>query len=233
MADDKYRVKEKTIDAVDNGKAAPTATIKLAPQPNRETPPWLHVTRNDLPVSNRSNLVALLNGRLADCLDLQMQTKQAHWNVRGAEFIALHKLFDEIHEEIEGYSDTIAERSAQLGGTAAGTARSVAAKSSLAEYPLAISAGRDHVSALADALAAFGLLARQAIDDANEYGDAVTADLFTKVTRGIDKWLWMVEAHLPEAERSGSSAVDKCTVGSPNSTAFNGLHPRNHDTRVK
>jgi starvation-inducible DNA-binding protein len=233
MADDKYRVKEKAVDAADNGKPVPSPTIKLTPQPNRDTPARLHATRNDLPGSSRSNLVALLNGRLADCLDLQMQTKQAHWNVKGPDFIALHKLFDEIHEDIEDYSDTIAERAVQLGGIAVGTPRFVASQSSLAEYPPTISAGHDHVIALADALAAFGLLARQAIDDANEFGDAITADVFTQVTRGIDKWLWMVEAHLPEPERSGSSIVDGRSTGSSNSSAVNGPQARNSDTKVK
>ena len=108
----------------------------------------LHSTKNDLAETVRSQAIELLNSRLADCIDLQTQTKQAHWNARGANFIALHKLFDEINESVEGFSDTIAERAVQLGGTARGTARQVAVKSSLAEYPLKISSGRDHVIAL-------------------------------------------------------------------------------------
>jgi len=156
----------------------------------------LHATKNDLAENVRSKVIELLNSRLADCIDLQTQTKQAHWNVKGANFIALHKLFDEISEAVEDYSDTIAERAVQLGGTARGTARAAAAKSSLAEYPLKISSGRNHVAALAGALAAFGKLARKAIGHADELGDADTADVFTEVSRGVDKWLWMVEAHL-------------------------------------
>jgi starvation-inducible DNA-binding protein len=159
----------------------------------------LHPTKNDLPDSVRSKAVALLNSRLADCIDLQTQTKQAHWNVKGPEFIALHKLFDEINEDIEDYVDTIAERAVQLGGTVEGTARAVAARSALPEYPLTITAGRDHVAALATALAAFGKSARQAIAQSDEFGDADTADVFTEVSRGIDKWLWMVEAHLQQS----------------------------------
>src|ERR1700733_16178233 len=104
----------------------------------------LHSTKNDLAETVRSKAIELLNSRLADCLDLQSQTKQAHWNVRGASFIALHKLFDEVSESVEEYSDLIAERAVQLGGIARGTARVVAAKSSLVEYPLEISSGRGH-----------------------------------------------------------------------------------------
>src|SRR5271167_776620 len=99
----------------------------------------LHATKNDVAENVRSQIIKLLNSRLADCVDLQSQTKQAHWNVKGANFIALHNLFDEISEAVRDYSDTIAERAVQLGGTAQGTARAVAATSSLAEYPLTIS----------------------------------------------------------------------------------------------
>jgi len=173
----------------------------------------LHSTKNDLAETVRSKAIELLNNRLADCLDLQSQTKQAHWNVRGASFIALHKLFDEVSESVEEYSDLIAERAVQLGGIARGTARVVAAKSSLAEYPLEISSGRGHVIALAGALAAFGKLSRQTIDRAGELGDAVTADVFTEVSRGADKWLWMVEAHLRRPRpRRARTEIDNADI---------------------
>jgi starvation-inducible DNA-binding protein len=159
----------------------------------------LHPTKNDLPESVRSQVVEVLSCRLADCIDLQTQTKQAHWNVKGPDFIALHKLFDEINEDVEDYVDLIAERAVQLGGTVEGTVRAVAVKSTLPEYPLTITSGPDHVAALANALATFGKSARQAIDQMDELGDADSADVFTEVSRGVDKWLWMVEAHLVQA----------------------------------
>ena len=161
----------------------------------------LHSTKHDLAESVRSQAIGLLNSGLVACIDLQTQTKQAHWNVRGGNFIALHKLFDEISESVEDYADMIAERAVQLGGAALGTARVVAATSSLPEYPLKISSCRDHVIALSSALAAFGKLTRQAIDQASELGDAVTCDVFTEVSRGADKWLWMVEAHRKRPRR--------------------------------
>ena len=157
-------------------------------------------TKNDLSEATRVKAVELLNARLADCIDLQTQTKQAHWNVKGPNFIALHELFDKINEDVEDYVDDIAERAVQLGGVAEGTARMVAKRSSLAEYPANAADGRSHVEALSSALAAFGKAARKAIGEANELGDLDTADLFTEVSRGIDKWLWFVEAHL-QAER--------------------------------
>src|SRR5436305_10175117 len=157
-------------------------------------------TKNDLSETIRGKVIELLNARLADAIDLQTQTKQAHWNVKGPNFIALHELFDKVNEDVEGYVDDIAERAVQLGGVAEGTARVVARRSSLPEYPLATADGRGHVEALSSALAAFGKAARKAIDQANELNDLDTADLFTEVSRGVDKWLWFVEAHV-QAER--------------------------------
>jgi starvation-inducible DNA-binding protein len=157
-------------------------------------------TKNDLTEAIRVKVVELLNTRLADAIDLQTQIKQAHWNVKGPNFIALHELFDKINEDVEDYVDDIAERSVQLGGVAEGTARMVTKRSSLKEYPANTVDGRAHVEALSSALAAFGQSARKAINGANDLGDLDTADLFTRISRGIDKWLWFVEAHL-QAER--------------------------------
>ena len=153
-------------------------------------------TKNDLPEATRVKAIELLNARLADCKDLQTQVKQAHWNVKRPNFISLHLLFDKINDDVENYVDEIAERAVQLGGVAEGTARMVAKRSSLAEYPASAVDGRSHVEALSSALAAFGKSARKAIGEADNLGDLDTADLFTEVSRGIDKWLWFVEAHL-------------------------------------
>jgi len=153
-------------------------------------------TKNDLSETIRGKAIELLNARLADAIDLQTQTKQAHWNVKGPNFIALHELFDKVNEDVEDYVDEIAERVVQLGGVAEGTARMAAKRSSLSEYPANTVDGRSHVEALSSALAAFGKSARKGIDQANEFNDLDTADLFTEISRGIDKWLWFVEAHL-------------------------------------
>jgi starvation-inducible DNA-binding protein len=151
-------------------------------------------TRNDLPKTTRVKAIDLLDARLADAIDLQTQLKQAHWNVKGPTFIALHELFDKINEAVEDYVDDLAERVVQLGGTAHGTARQVAKRSTLPEFP-PVSDARAHVEAVATVLAAFGKLARTGIDQADKLGDKDTADLFTEISRGTDKWLWFVEAH--------------------------------------
>jgi starvation-inducible DNA-binding protein len=162
--------------------------------------PKTYETENDISLKNRLELNALMNLRLASAVDLQAQMKQAHWNVKGPSFIGLHELFDKVDEAVEDYVDKIAERIVQLGGIAEGTVRVAAARTRLPEYPLAIAEGMAHVEAVARALSTFGAEARTTIDEANALDDADTADLFTEVSRGIDKWLWFVEAHSQAAK---------------------------------
>ena len=152
-------------------------------------------TKNDLPESGRLEIIGLLNQRLADCIDLQTQCKQAHWNVKGPQFIALHKLFDDINGDVAEYADLIAERVVQLGGVAEGTVGVVAERSTLVDFPLGLSTGAEHVAALSDALAMFGRTVRLGIEEMNELEDAGSADILTEISRGVDKWLWFVEAH--------------------------------------
>ena len=159
-----------------------------------------HKTRIDVPPGARDRLVPLLNASLADLIDLFNQTKHAHWNVKGPSFIALHELFDKLGEELEEYIDEIAERAVALGGVAEGTTNVVIERTQLAKYPAQISEGLAHVDALANAYATFGKSVREAIDEAAKAGDADTSDLFTGVSRGIDKSLWFLEAHR-QAER--------------------------------
>lgn len=170
------------------------STMKSAPAVHADAPPQFK-TENDISSERRSQLNALMNKRLASAVDLQTQVKQAHWNVKGPNFIGLHQLFDTINDSVESYVDMIAERIVQLGGVAEGTARVAAGRSQLAEYPLGISDGLAHVEALSRALSTFGHEIRGSISEANELHDADTADLFTEVSRGTDKWLWFVEAH--------------------------------------
>jgi starvation-inducible DNA-binding protein len=156
----------------------------------------MHPTRNDLSETIRAAMVQLLNRHLAAAIDLQLQAKHAHWNVRGPHFHPLHELFDEVAEHAREHADMIAERAAALGGMAEGTLASVAPRTELPPYPSTIVDGRSHVDALAKALAWFAKLTRAGIDQAATAGDAVTADLLTEVARAADKDLWFVEAHL-------------------------------------
>ena len=162
--------------------------------------PVMYETENDISVERRTQLNALLNQRLASAVDLQMQMKQAHWNVKGPNFIGLHELFDKVAEAVEGYVDQIAERVVQLGGVAEGTVRMAAARTRLTEYSPEIAEGPAHVEGVARALSTFGAEARNTINEADELEDADTADLFTEISRGIDKWLWFVEAHSQAAK---------------------------------
>ena len=155
----------------------------------------MHNTKIDLAKGKREKVIELLNQSLADAMDLKSQAKQAHWNVKGPNFTALHELFDQVATEVEAHVDEIAERVTALGGTAMGTVRIASENSSLSQYPLEITDGAAHVDALSTAMADFGKKVRKNIDTTDELGDADTADLYTGISRAIDKLLWFVEAH--------------------------------------
>jgi starvation-inducible DNA-binding protein len=166
-------------------------TTMIATETKRTFP-----TRIGLAPEVREAMIAALNQQLADTFDLYSQTKQAHWNVKGARFYPLHELFDKLAAELGGYADLIAERATALGGLAQGTVRQSAANSRLAEFPPDVADCMPTVEALAERYAALCAETRQAIEIADGQGDADTADLFTEVSRGLDKALWFLEAHL-------------------------------------
>jgi starvation-inducible DNA-binding protein len=146
-----------------------------------------------LPEEQQAKLIELLNRRLADTIDLQLQSRQAYWNVKGPHFMALRELFDKVSQGVEEYANLIAEHIVQLGGIAEGTAQAAARRSSLDEYGLLTATGQGHINAISTALTACGKHARYASEQAAELKDIDTADIFTGIARGIDKWLWFVE----------------------------------------
>lgn len=159
-----------------------------------------HATRNDLKSNVKKTAIEILNGRLAEAIDLALITKQAHWNVKGPQFIAVHEMLDGFRKELDGHVDTIAERAVQLGGTALGTTQVVAAETKLAAYPTDIYTTKAHLAALIDRYADAAKSARAAIEEADEAGDANSADIFTAYSRSLDKSLWFLEAHVQEKE---------------------------------
>lgn len=156
----------------------------------------INPTRHTLSPEVRESMVDLLNTRLADAIDLFNQVKQAHWNVKGPSFIALHELFDDVAEHTEEQVDMLAERAVLLGGVAEGTSQVVAERTTLPAFPVDKQAQQDVVTWVSEALAQFGTRVRQAANEAMEAGDEATADLFIEITRTVDKDLWFVEAHL-------------------------------------
>jgi len=161
-------------------------------------------THNTLSELIREQSIVVLNKHLAAAIDLHGQVKQAHWNVRGPSFIAIHELFDRVADDVEGYSDQLAERAGALGGTAQGTVQTAAKQSFLIPYPHGIADEKQHVFAVAGSLAAFGQSVRDAIGATTKAGDPATADLFTEILRGIDQQLWFIQSHLtPVMEQAG------------------------------
>lgn len=155
-------------------------------------------TRNALDSNVKSAAIGLLGARLADTIDLALIAKQAHWNVKGRQFIAVHEMLDKLRADTDEYVDTIAERISALGGTARGTVQDVAGKTSLPPYPDSVHTIEDHLKALIERYGQVANAVRANIDEADEAGDPTTADVFTEVSRGLDKWLWFLEAHMQE-----------------------------------
>ena len=150
---------------------------------------------NHLPAETRRKMASLLQDALAASVDLYSHAKQAHWNIRGARFSALHLLFDESADSVQPFADQFAERAAQLGAEVKGTLRNAAAGSFLKEYPLGIAHGDAHLHALASSFADFAKMIHENIDSATDAGDTTTADLFTEISRVIDLKLWFLESH--------------------------------------
>ncbi|HLJ65703.1 MAG TPA: DNA starvation/stationary phase protection protein Dps [Stellaceae bacterium] len=160
-------------------------------------------TRNTLSDNARAKSVSVLNHNLAAAIDLRAQAKQAHWTVRGSDFIAVHELFDRVATEVTDYADLLAERASGLGGVAEGTVQTVAKETFLKPYPLRVGDCPSHIRAVADVLASFGTSVREAIEQTQGWGDADTADIFTEISRGTDQLLWLVESHLEPVPEGG------------------------------
>ena len=159
-----------------------------------------HKTRIALESNARKVSIEVLNARLADAIDLALITKQAHWNLKGPQFIAIHEMLDQFRASLNGHVDTIAERAVQLGGMAKGTSQVVAEKTTLKPYPTDISRTKDHLAALIERYGSVANAVREAIDQTDEAGDATTADIFTAFSRDLDKSLWFLEAHVQEKD---------------------------------
>jgi starvation-inducible DNA-binding protein len=163
---------------------------------SKSTAPQTFETRINIPADNRGQIVAILNARLADTLDLYTQTKFAHWNVKGKDFYQVHLLFDSIAEHVEEAIDLIAERITALGGIANGTLRQAIEASSLDEYNLGARSSMEHVEALLEQVSTVANAAREAIDQTDQLDDRGTSDLFTEIVRTMDKDIYFLEAHL-------------------------------------
>lgn len=159
-----------------------------------------HRTVNDLKSNTKKVAIEILNARLADAIDLALITKQAHWNLKGPQFIAIHEMLDTFRADLDVHVDTMAERAVQLGGTALGTSQVVARATSLDPYPTDIYTTKDHLAALISSYGKTANTVRKAIDEADEAGDADTADILTAYSRDLDKSLWFLEAHVQEKE---------------------------------
>lgn len=159
-------------------------------------PTKLFPSHTSLPEASRAPIIASLNRALASTIDLHLQVKQAHWNIKGAQFVARHQLFDKLAATLRDQADIVAERTATLGGYAEGTARLTATGSALPEYDLKAVNGNDHVRALVERYGVFAEQIRQGIDTAESHKDPVTADIYVQTLRQAELDMWFLESHI-------------------------------------
>jgi starvation-inducible DNA-binding protein len=157
----------------------------------------------NLPREARAELIELLNTCLATAIDLHWQVKQAHWNIRGQQFISRHELFDDVADHVRGHADKFAERAGALGGYAQGTIRLAAKNSELEEYDLNAVNGDDHIRVLVDRVSRYAASVREGIQRGADLNDPVTEDLFTQVLGEVEQDLWFLESHLYGAAATG------------------------------
>jgi starvation-inducible DNA-binding protein len=164
--------------------------------PCQEADKMHETTIRGFTLESRKQLIDILNQSLADVTDLAADLKQAHWNVKGPQFIALHEMFDKLATATDEQIDLIAERITSLGGTALGTIRQAAKASSLKAYPLDIFTADQHLTTLAEKHSQLGKVSRENIKTTEKLGDMDTSDLYIDLSRLLDKNLWFIEAHL-------------------------------------
>ena len=145
--------------------------------------------------SYRTKMVDLLNANLKETIALTLAVKQAHWNLKGRGFIGVHELLDDVADRLRDGADLMAERAAILGGFAEGTIEAVAKDATLEAYPIEESDIEKHIEALKTRFMYVGGKLRDAMDEAADAGDEDTADLFTEVSRGVDKDAWFIGAN--------------------------------------
>jgi len=168
-----------------------------------------HLANPDLAADSRRELIGLLNDTLASALDLSMQAKHAHWNVRGPEFVSFHELFDDAANRLRHSADVIAERATALGGTAEGTARLVSKNSHVTEYDLSAVTTDEHVEALAERMSLYARDLKAAALTAARLGDIVTEDILIEQLRGLDMDTWFLDASRPSEREERRKAAEE------------------------
>jgi starvation-inducible DNA-binding protein len=143
-------------------------------------------------------MIELLNANLANLIDLTLDGKQCHWNLQGTGFIGVHQLLDDTTERLHEASDAVAERIVILGGSPNGLATRVAKDSVLKDYPTDITEVDEHVRELTSRYKTVAETLREAIEKAGDAGDEDTADLFTEISRVVDKDAWFIGANNPK-----------------------------------
>ncbi len=168
-----------------------------------------HAATHTAPAAFRASelLATHLQAVLVDLTDLHVQGKQAHWNVVGKNFRDMHLQLDEIVDAARGFSDDVAERMRAVYALPDARAKTVAAQSSLPEFPATEVDTAETVDRIAAALYAVAGTARRVHDEVDQE-DPTSADLLHAILERIEQLAWMVDA---ENRVAGASAPGSVT----------------------
>jgi len=153
-------------------------------------------TALDMATENRKKLAAILNQTLADMSDLKSHAKQAHWNLRGENFVSYHKLADKVADEADAAADSVAERCAQIGGYVYGLLSHAAKNTTVPAFPEDVNDEEDCMDALLESVSHICGTCRKNIAATQDLSDYATSDMYIDITRAFDKLAWMLNASL-------------------------------------
>ncbi len=186
----------------------PTSPTPVSPAPVTTKLPTNQITQ--LPRSGTSSIqksIKNLQTTLTELQQLQLQTKQAHWNVSGTLFWPLHEMLQEHYEGIAKYADMVAERLLSVGASSDGRAPTIVQTSNLPE----ISGGFiDDAQVIVFFLKQYQIAGERLynrIQDLND-ADPTSANLLQEVEHNIEQYQWQMRAHFQATPTDRNNGAD-------------------------
>lgn len=148
-----------------------------------------------------------LQQTLTELQQLQLQTKQAHWNVSGTLFYPLHELLQDHYEGVAKYADEVAERLQGIGVSSDGRANTIVRTSRIPEFPGGFVDDAQVIQWFAQYYRVTSDEIAQAIK-ATEDKDPTTSNLLQEVQHAIDKYQWQMRAMIQSTPTDPNTGAD-------------------------
>lgn len=126
---------------------------------------------------------------------LAIDGKQAHWHVRGENFIAVHELLDKLVDHARAYADLAAERTVALGLPIDARLQTLAAKNPLPQMKDGFQNYGPMIQQVVAQLDAAIAVVRRAVEGLDDI-DLNSQDVAIEIERGLVEDRWFLAAHL-------------------------------------